>query len=115
MGKYAVNGIDNQNGSIDKINKIINKLNEKYKINNSHIEAGDILFWNKDYNAFQIKPKLVELCKEKGINSTYGRSSTMDGKRRINYKRWSRANKHTNQSKGIRRHRYFKKYWRLVI
>ncbi|MGF9963733.1 hypothetical protein [Bacillus rhizoplanae] len=36
------------------------------------IEAEDVLFWNKDYNVFQIEPKLVELCKEKGINSTYG-------------------------------------------
>jgi hypothetical protein len=64
--------MSNPSESVDKINNIIDKLNVKYKINNPHIEEGDILFWNKDYNAFQNEPKLVELCKEKGINSTYG-------------------------------------------
>ncbi len=58
--------------SVDEINNIIDKLNTKYKINNPYIEVGDILLWNKDYNAFQKNPKLVELCEEKGVNSTYG-------------------------------------------
>ena len=28
--------------------------------------------WNLDYLEFQEDPQLIELCEEKGVNSTYG-------------------------------------------
>lgn len=36
------------------------------------VDIADIVLWKDDYIKFQNNPNLIELCKEKGIDSTYG-------------------------------------------
>ncbi|URZ18372.1 T7SS effector LXG polymorphic toxin [Clostridium felsineum] len=64
--------IDNLEKPVNKINSIIEIQNKINGTNLSKVDAGDIVLWKDDYTKFQNNPNLIELCKEKGIDSTYG-------------------------------------------
>ena len=64
--------IDNTEESVNKLNVIIDKLNVKNGTFNTYISENNVADWYSQYKAFQSKPELVDLCKEKGIDSTYG-------------------------------------------
>ncbi|PJI07814.1 MULTISPECIES: hypothetical protein [Clostridium] len=64
--------IDNPGKSVDKINSIIDIQNKINGTNLVKVDAADIVLWKDDYIKFQNNPNLIELCKEKGIDSTYG-------------------------------------------
>ena len=64
--------INNPEKSVNKINSIIDELNEKHGFSNPYITEKIISQWYREYTVFQSKPDLINLCKEQGIDSTYG-------------------------------------------
>lgn len=64
--------MSNPEESINKINSIIDIQNKINVASLGKVDAADIVLWKDDYIKFQNNPNLIELCKEKGIDSTYG-------------------------------------------
>lgn len=64
--------IDQPEVSVNKINSIIDQLNELNGTDNRHVTENTIANWYSQYKSFQSKPELINLCNEGGIDSTYG-------------------------------------------
>lgn len=64
--------ISNPKKSVNKINSIIDQLNKSNGTAKPHITENTIANWYSQYKSFQSKPELIDLCNERGIDSTYG-------------------------------------------
>lgn len=63
---------NNPEKAVEQINNIIEKLNKQNGTNNSKVTEAMVASWKQGYDAFQTDELLVELCANKGIDSTYG-------------------------------------------